>query len=80
MGGVTSIIVQLILGVVIGFSIGLTGIGGGVLVLPSLTLILGLPPSVAAGTASLYAFLTKIQATVEHFRLKTETGLASIAI
>jgi uncharacterized membrane protein YfcA len=62
---------RLVLGLVIGFCIGLTGIGGGVLVLPSLTILLGLPPSAAVGTASLYAFLTKCYAAYRHFRLKT---------
>jgi uncharacterized membrane protein YfcA len=63
--------VKLLIGLVIGFSIGLTGIGGGVLILPSLTLILGMPPSIAVGTSSLYAFLTKIYAGYKHFRLGT---------
>lgn len=64
-------LIRLALGAGIGFCIGLTGIGGGVLVLPSLTLVLGLPASVAVGTASLYACLTKSYATYEHFKLKT---------
>lgn len=64
------IIIRLILGIIIGFAIGLTGIGGGVLVIPSLNLILGLPPSITVGTSSLYAFLTKIYAVIEHARLK----------
>jgi uncharacterized membrane protein YfcA len=62
---------RLVLGLVIGFCIGLTGIGGGVLVLPALTLLLGIPPIQAVGTTSLYAFLTKITATFHHARLKT---------
>jgi uncharacterized membrane protein YfcA len=62
---------RIVLGLVIGFCIGLTGIGGGVLVLPALTLLLGIPPVQAVGTTSLYAFLTKITATFHHARLKT---------
>ena len=62
---------RILLGLVIGFCIGLTGIGGGVLVLPALTLLLGIPPVQAVGTTSLYAFLTKITATFHHARLKT---------
>jgi uncharacterized membrane protein YfcA len=69
--GIEQWILRLVLGAGIGFCIGLTGIGGGVLVLPALTVILGLPSSIAVGTASLYAFLTKCYATFEHFRLKT---------
>ena len=64
-------ITRLLLGLVIGFVIGLTGVGGGVLVVPALNLLLGLPASVAVGTASLYSFLTKIVAVFEHFKLKT---------
>ena len=69
--GVTGIVIRLVLGIIIGFSIGLSGIGGGVLVLPSLTLILGMSASAAVGTANLYSFLTKANATYHHFRLKT---------
>ena len=63
--------VRLILGGVIGFCIGLTGVGGGVLVWPALTLVLRIDPLIAVGTTTLYAFLTKITATVHHIRLKT---------
>ncbi|MCK5850054.1 MAG: sulfite exporter TauE/SafE family protein [Kiritimatiellae bacterium] len=68
---VIDILLRLGLGAGIGFFIGLTGIGGGVLVLPALTIFLGLPASVAIGTASVYAFLTKSIATYQHFKLKT---------
>jgi len=61
---------RVIIGAVIGFMIGLTGIGGGVLVMPALTVFLGLTPTTAVGTASLYAFLTKIMAAVKHISLK----------
>lgn len=64
-------VVRIILGLVIGFFIGLTGVGGGVLVLPALTIILGIDPIKAVGTTSLYAFLTKISATFHHAKLKT---------
>ncbi len=65
------ITMRLLLGMVIGFCIGLTGVGGGVLVLPSLTLILHIDPITAVGTTTLYAFLTKITATIHHYKLKT---------
>ena len=65
------ILLRLLLGTVIGFCIGLTGVGGGVLVLPALTLILRIDPITAVGTTTLYAFLTKITATIHHHRLKT---------
>ncbi len=67
----SEIILRLLLGMVIGFCIGLTGVGGGVLVLPALTLILRIDPIAAVGTTTLYAFLTKITATIHHCKLKT---------
>ena len=65
------ILVRLVFGTVIGFIIGMTSIGAGALVLPTLTVLLGFPPTVAIGTASLYSFLTKLFASYRHFRLKT---------
>lgn len=67
----SEIALRLLLGLVIGFCIGLTGVGGGVLVLPALTLILRIDPITAVGTTTLYAFLTKITATLHHCKLKT---------
>jgi len=60
-----------VLGLVIGFCIGLTGIGGGVLVMPSLILLLHLPASVAVGTANLYACLCKSFGTYHHWKQRT---------
>jgi uncharacterized membrane protein YfcA len=74
------LITELVLGVAIGFCIGLTGIGGGVLVLPALTVVLSVQPSAAAGTASLYAFLTKVYASYHHFKLKTVDMRLSLLI
>lgn len=62
---------RLVLGILIGFCIGMTGVGGGVLVLPALTILLRMNPVVAVGTASFYAFLTKVSATFHHIKLKT---------
>ncbi len=68
---ITEIALRLLLGTVIGFCIGLTGVGGGILVLPALTLILRIDPIVAVGTTTLFSFLSKITATIHHFKLKT---------
>jgi hypothetical protein len=65
------VLVRVFSGLIIGTVIGMTGVGGGVLVMPTLTFVLGLPASIAVGTASLYAFLTKCYAVFEHHRLKT---------
>jgi uncharacterized membrane protein YfcA len=68
---ILEIVLRLLLGLVIGFCIGLTGVGGGVLVLPALTVVLRIDPITAVGTTTLYAFLTKITATWHHVKLKT---------
>ncbi len=64
-------VVQLVSGALIGACIGMTGIGGGVLLLPVLTLGFGLPSTVAVGTAHLYSCLCKLPAVFFHFRQGT---------
>ena len=66
-----AILIRLLIGLFIGFCIGLTSIGGGVLILPALTVLLKIDPLVAVGTTTLYAFLTKITALLHHIKLKT---------
>ncbi len=51
-----------------GILVGLTGIGGGILLLPVLTSILGVPPIVAIGSDALVNCVTKIGAGVVHWR------------
>ncbi len=62
---------KLMVGVLIGFAIGLTGVGGGVLLMPALTLVLGMSPVMAVGTANLFNVMAKSYAFFEHFKLKT---------
>jgi uncharacterized protein len=69
--GAFDIAMRLILGAVIGFLIGLTGVGGGSMVIPALTLGLGLPPAIAVPTANFFSFLTKISAFATHWKLRT---------
>lgn len=57
-------------GFVIGWLICFTGVGGGVLVIPTLTFFFGLPVSVAIGTASAYTTITKVMVGAEHIRIK----------
>jgi uncharacterized membrane protein YfcA len=57
-------------GLVVGILIGLTGIGGGVLMTP-LLLLLGLPPTAAVGTDLAYSALTKLAGTFQHGRQGT---------
>ncbi len=67
-------------GLIIGFIIGLTGIGGGSLLMPTLTTLLGIPVSSAIGTASLFAFITKIYAVFRHAKLKTIVKMPSVLL
>lgn len=72
--------VRFVLGALIGFCIGLTGVGGGVLALPALTLLLRMDSVMAVGTASLYSFLTKASALFHHIQLKTIDWTTSLWI
>ncbi len=64
------ILIRLAAGLVIGFCIGLTGVGGGVLMMPTLS-FLGFSPTACVGTASVYSFLTRCSATLHYAKLKT---------
>lgn len=46
-------------GLVVGFIVGLTGVGAGALMTPLLVLVFGVSPAVAVGTDLLYASITK---------------------
>ena len=46
----------------------MTGVGAGVIVVPGLIALFGLPPSLAIGTASVFSVLTKIMAGLSHAR------------
>lgn len=52
-----------ICGLVVGLLVGLTGVGGGSLMTPLLTLLFGIPPSVAVGTDLAFASITKVSGT-----------------
>ncbi len=56
----------IITGFAVGFVIGLTGVGGGSLMTPSLILFFGIQPAVAVGTDLLYAALTKACGALVH--------------
>ena len=55
-----------LLGFLIAFAIGVTGVGAGTVTAPLLILALGLPPEVAVGTALLFGFLVKVPAGAVH--------------
>lgn len=53
-------------GFAVGFLVGMTGVGGGSLMTPLLTLLFGVSPSVAVGTDLAFASLTKTAGTFTH--------------
>ncbi len=59
------------LGFVLGFLIGLTGVGGGALVAPALYVVLGLSYGQAVALSLIYSLFTKIVSAVQHVRQGT---------
>src|ERR1700683_3156640 len=59
---------KILVGFVVGILIGLTGVGGGVLMLPVLIFGLGYSPIVAVGSDALFQFFTKIPAGLLHLK------------
>ena len=55
-------------GLIGGFLVGLTGVGGGSLMTPLLVMAFGIPPSTAVGTDLLYAAATKASGVWAHHR------------
>lgn len=60
-----------IIGLFIGFLVGLTGMGGGALLAPILILVLKVPPVWAVGTDNAYSAVTKALGSIVHFRQKS---------
>jgi len=58
-------------GLVVGTLVGLTGMGGGVLMTPLLVLGLGMPATAAVGTDLAYSTLTKLVGAWQHWRQGT---------
>ncbi|MDO6512772.1 MULTISPECIES: sulfite exporter TauE/SafE family protein [unclassified Neptuniibacter] len=57
-------------GLVVGFIVGLTGIGGGALMTPILIVVFGIPPIIAVSTDLLYAAVTKFGGAITYARKK----------
>jgi uncharacterized protein len=60
------IVAKILIGFVVGFLIGLTGLGGGVLLLPVLIFGLRIPAIIAVGSDAAFNFLTKIPSSAIH--------------
>src|SRR5450631_1542440 len=62
---------KIFVGFVVGTLIGMTGVGGGVLLLPVLIFGLRVPPILAVGSDALFNFITKIGSGWMHLRKGT---------
>ncbi|WP_071395140.1 sulfite exporter TauE/SafE family protein [Bacillus tuaregi] len=60
----------IVMGLLVGFLVGLTGVGGAALLTPVL-ILLGINPTVAVGTDLAYNSITKFFGSVQHWRQKT---------
>jgi len=65
------ILVKILIGGFVGALIGVSGLGGGVALLPILIYGLGVPPIIAVGSAAAFNALTKVLASWIHWRNRT---------
>jgi hypothetical protein len=65
------LLLKILIGFMVGTLIGLTGLGGGVLLLPMLIFGLRVPAIIAVGSDALFNFFTKIPASFMHLRKGT---------
>ena len=60
-----------LLGLVVGVLVGMTGMGGGALTTPALVFMFGIRPLVAVGTDIFFSLLLRILGSAAHLRLRT---------
>ena len=65
------VVLKILIGFGVGTLIGMTGLGGGVLLLPILIFGLKVPPIIAVGSDALFNFVTKIGSSWVHLRKGT---------
>src|SRR6266576_1569472 len=71
---------KILVGFIVGTLIGLTGLGGGVLLLPILIFGLRVPAIMAVGSDALFNFFTKIPASIVHLKKGTVRRKVVIAL
>src|SRR5579859_6007502 len=64
-------VAKMLIGMLVGTLVGLTGLGGGILLLPILIFGFGVPPIVAVGSDAAFNALTKIGAGYLHWKWHT---------
>lgn len=74
------IALKILIGLVVGTLIGLTGLGGGVLLLPLLIFGLRVPAIVAVGSDAVFNFVTKIGSSWVHLRRGTVRRRVVVAL
>jgi uncharacterized membrane protein YfcA len=65
------IVVTILVGLLIGTLVGISGIGGAVMLLPLLIIVLKVPPLIAVGSGAVFAALTKVGAGAVHIKQGT---------
>jgi hypothetical protein len=63
-----AILIEIVIGFIVGGLMGFTGLGGGVVLLPILILGLHVPPIIAVGSSAAFASVTKLSAAVSYWR------------
>ena len=71
---------KIAIGFVVGTLIGMTGVGGGVLLLPVLIFVLRVPPIIAVGSDALFNFVTRIGSGWVHLRRGTVRRIIVFAL
>jgi uncharacterized membrane protein YfcA len=71
---------KLLLGALFGLCLGLTGVGGGVLLIPMLQVFCGMPAVLAVGTASIIAAGVKVNASLLHVKDKNVSWNAVVSL
>jgi uncharacterized membrane protein YfcA len=74
------IALRILIGLIVGTLIGLTGLGGGVLLLPILIFGLHVPAIKAVGSDALFNFITKIPSSIVHLSKQTVRRKVVIAL
>jgi uncharacterized membrane protein YfcA len=74
------LLAKILVGFVVGVLIGLSGVGGGVLLLPVLIFGLRVPPIIAVGSDAMFNFFTKIPAGLMHLRKGTVRRKVVVAL
>ncbi|HEY1272809.1 MAG TPA: sulfite exporter TauE/SafE family protein, partial [Terriglobales bacterium] len=75
-----AIALKIVIGLMVGTLIGMTGLGGGVLLLPLLIFVLRVPAIMAVGSDAVFNFLTKIGSGWLHMRKGTVRRRVVVAL